>query len=88
MRTIKKYALYILLGLLYPLVKVIWYINGLVYLRGVVYGLIAGVITISIGIRAQGIRRCGEVSMALAGCFGTVNYHFTHSHYYDSSFGA
>jgi hypothetical protein len=52
MRTIKKYALYILLGLLYPTVKVIWYINGLVYLRGVVYGLIAGVITISIGILA------------------------------------
>jgi len=28
------------------------YINGLVYLRGVVYGLIAGVLTISIGILA------------------------------------
>jgi hypothetical protein len=52
MRTIKKYALYILLGLLYPLVKVIWYVTGLVYPRGVVYGLIAGVITISIGILA------------------------------------
>ena len=52
MRIIKKYALYILLGLLYPTVKVIWYINGLVYPRGVVYGLIAGVITISIGILA------------------------------------
>ncbi|MCK4736661.1 MAG: class I SAM-dependent methyltransferase, partial [Methanophagales archaeon] len=48
----KKYALYILLGLLYPLVKVIWYVTGLVYPRGVVYGLIAGVITISIGILA------------------------------------
>ena len=52
MRIIKKYALYILLGLLYPTVKVIWYINGLVYPRGVVYGLIAGVITISIGLLA------------------------------------
>jgi len=52
MRIIKKYAIYIVLGLLYPTVKVIWYINGLVYPRGVVYGLIAGVITISIGILA------------------------------------
>ena len=52
MRIIKTYALYILLGLLYPTVKVIWYINGLVYPRGVVYGLIAGVITICIGILA------------------------------------
>ncbi|KAF5432579.1 hypothetical protein C5S36_08350, partial [Candidatus Methanophagaceae archaeon] len=52
MRTIKKYALYILLGLLYPTVKAIWYVTGLVYPRGVVYGLIAGVITISIGILA------------------------------------
>jgi len=50
--TEKKYVFYILLGLLYPIVKVICYINGLVYLRGVIYGLIAGVLTISIGILA------------------------------------
>ena len=51
-RRIKIYFFYILLGLLYPLVKVICYINGLVYLRGVVYGLIAGVSTISVGFLA------------------------------------
>ena len=39
----KIYLFYIIIGLLYPLVKVIWYIDGLVYLRGEVYGLIAGV---------------------------------------------
>jgi SAM-dependent methyltransferase len=49
---IKIYFFYILLGLLYPIVKVICYINGLVYLRGVIYGLIAGVSTISVGILA------------------------------------
>ena len=51
-RRIKIYFFYILLGLLYPVVKLICYINGLVYLRGVVYGLIAGVSTISVGILA------------------------------------
>ncbi len=51
-RRIKIYFFYILLGLLYPVVKVICYINGLVYLRGVLYGLIAGVSTISVGILA------------------------------------
>ncbi len=48
----KKYVFYILLGLLYPIFKVICYINGLIYLRGVIYGLIAGVSTISVGILA------------------------------------
>ncbi len=52
MRIIKTYIVYILLGLLYPVVKLIWYITGFVYLRGVVYGLIAGVLTISIGFLA------------------------------------
>lgn len=52
MRIIKKYTFYILLGLFYPVFKVICYVNGLVYLRGVVYGLIAGALTISIGILA------------------------------------
>ncbi len=51
-RRIKIYFFYILLGLLYPIVKLICYINGLVYLRGVIYGLIAGVSTISVGILA------------------------------------
>jgi len=51
-RRIKTYFFYILLGLLYPIVKVICYINSLVYLRGVIYGLIAGVSTISVGILA------------------------------------
>ncbi|RJS75209.1 hypothetical protein CW714_00595 [Methanophagales archaeon] len=51
-RRIRIYFLYILLGLLYPAVKVICYINGLVYLRGKIYGVIAGVSTISVGILA------------------------------------
>ncbi|MBC8521034.1 MAG: methyltransferase domain-containing protein [Methanomicrobia archaeon] len=46
------YFYYSLIAVLYPLVKVICYINGLVYLHGVVYGLIAGVSTISVGILA------------------------------------
>jgi hypothetical protein len=48
----KIYFYYILIAVLYPLVKWIYYINGLVYLRGVVYGLIVGVSTISIGLLA------------------------------------
>ena len=48
----KKYLLYMLLGALYPIVKVVCYLNDLVYARGIIYGLIAGVLTISIGILA------------------------------------
>jgi len=48
----KIYFYYILIAVLYPLVKLIYYINGLVYLRGVVYGLIVGVSTICIGLLA------------------------------------
>lgn len=48
----KKYFFYIFLGVLYPVVKVIYYINGLVYARGVTYGIIVGVLTICIGILA------------------------------------
>ena len=48
----KIYFYYIVIAVLYPVVKVICYINGLVYLRGVIYGLIAGVSTITIGILA------------------------------------
>jgi protein-L-isoaspartate O-methyltransferase len=48
----KIYFYYILIAVLYPIVKWIYYINGLVYLRGVVYGLIVGVSTISIGLLA------------------------------------
>lgn len=54
MKIIKKkiYFFYILLGVLYPVVKVICYINGLVYARGVIYGIITGVLTTCIGILA------------------------------------
>ena len=48
----KKYFFYIFLGVLYPVVKVIYYINGLVYARGVIYGIIVGALTICIGILA------------------------------------
>ena len=48
----KIYFYYILIAVLYPIVKLIYYINGLVYLRGVVYGLIVGVSTICIGLLA------------------------------------
>ncbi len=51
-RNRKIYFYYILIAVFYPIVKVICYISGLVYLRGVVYGLIAGAVTIVIGIRA------------------------------------
>jgi len=51
-RRIKIHFFYILLGLLYPIVKIICYINGLVYLRGVTYGIIAGASTVSVGILA------------------------------------
>ena len=47
-----KYVIYILLGLLYPAVKVIYYIYGFVYLRGIMYGVIAGILTIAAGILA------------------------------------
>lgn len=48
----KTYLFYISLGALYPVVNVICYINDLVYARGVIYGLIAGILTICIGILA------------------------------------
>ncbi len=46
----KIYLIYNLLGLLYFIFKVIWYICGFVYFRGVILGLIATVLTTFIGI--------------------------------------
>lgn len=48
----KIYLSYILLGLLYFIFKVIWYICGFVYFRGVILGLIATILTILAGILA------------------------------------
>ena len=48
----KKYFFYISLALLYPVVKVIYYVNDLICARGIMHGLIAGVLTISVGILA------------------------------------
>jgi ubiquinone/menaquinone biosynthesis C-methylase UbiE len=48
----KKYLFYVLLGALYPVVKVIYYVNDLVYARGIIYGLIAGILTVGMGILA------------------------------------
>ena len=42
--------IYIVLGLLYFIFKVIWYICGFVYFRGVILGLSATVLTTFIGI--------------------------------------
>lgn len=52
MKTIKENInlIYILFGLLYFIFKVIWYICGFVYFRGVILGLIATVLTTFIGI--------------------------------------
>jgi len=48
----KVYLSYILLGLLYFISKVIFYICGFVYFKGVVLGLIAAISTILVGILA------------------------------------
>ncbi len=48
----KIYLSYILLGLLYFIFKVIWYICSFVYFRGVILGLIATILTILAGILA------------------------------------
>jgi len=48
----KVYLSYILLGLLYFISKVIFYICGFVYFRGVILGLIAAILTILVGIFA------------------------------------
>ena len=50
--TEKKYMFYIVLGLLYIITKMIWHVCGFVYLRGVVLGLIASVLTVCIGFIA------------------------------------
>ena len=56
MKIVKKkiYLGYILLGLLYFISKVVFYICGFVYFRGVALGLIATVLTIFIGILSFG----------------------------------
>ena len=46
----KTYLAYILLGLLYFISKTVYYICGFVYFRGVILGLVATVLTMSIGI--------------------------------------
>ncbi len=48
----KTYLFYISLGALYPVVKVTCYINDLVYARGLIYGLIAGILSICAAIVA------------------------------------
>ena len=48
----KLYFFYILLGVLYPVVKVIYYVNDLVCGRAVIYGLIAGILSICAAIAA------------------------------------
>lgn len=48
----KIYFSYILLGLLYFISKVIFYICGFVYFRGVILGLIATILTVLAGILA------------------------------------
>ena len=45
----KMYFSYILFGLLYFISKIIFYIFGFVYLRGIILGLIAAVLTITAG---------------------------------------
>ena len=48
----KIYLIYILLGLLYFISKIIFYIYGFVYFCGVILGLIAAVLTACIGMLA------------------------------------
>ena len=48
--TKNTYFFYILIGLSYPVVKVIYYLKDLVCINGVIYGTIIGVLTISAGI--------------------------------------
>ncbi len=48
----KKYVIYIILSLVYPIIKLIYYINGFLRMRAILYGLIAGGITICTGIFA------------------------------------
>ncbi len=48
----KAYPVYISLGLLYFIAKVIFYISDFVYYRGVVLGLVATVLTVCIGVLA------------------------------------
>jgi len=45
----KIYFCYILLGSLYFVFKAIWYVCGLVYFRGVIFALIATVLTVLAG---------------------------------------
>ncbi|MEA3474856.1 MAG: hypothetical protein U9R23_00170 [Candidatus Cloacimonadota bacterium] len=60
----KIYLIYILLGLLYFIFKMIWYICGFVYFRGVMLGLIATVLTTFIGILS--FRKYKEAVKSLA----------------------
>jgi len=48
----KSYFIYVLLGLFYFIAKIVYYVFGFVYLRGVMLGLIATILTIFIGILA------------------------------------
>lgn len=48
----KKYIVYILLGVLYPLIKLIFMIYGFLGPRAIIYGIITGGVTICAGIFA------------------------------------
>lgn len=51
-KELKKYMIYILLGILYPLIKLIFMIFGYLCSRAIIYGLITGGVTICAGIFA------------------------------------
>ncbi len=48
----KKYMVYILLGILYPLIKLIFMMYGFLSSRAIIYGIITGAVTICAGIFA------------------------------------
>ncbi len=48
----KKYVFYMLLGVLYPLIKLIFTMYGFLGLRAIIYGIITGGVTICAGIFA------------------------------------
>ena len=51
-KELKKYMIYILLGILYPLTKLVFMIFGYLCSRAIIYGIIAGGVTICAGIFA------------------------------------
>ena len=82
------YFTYMVLGSLYLISKLIYYVFGWVCLPGLMLGLVASVLTILIGIASfKEYKKSGQTHSSLVGCHRTIDYYALLSTSYDYEAG-